>query len=143
MMYGQNPYMLPMAQDFCRKSFPPPPGPLVETNITQNIKFNLCEREAVCITDKPSDYIITRVVGNFTTRSPCVIDISQDKQTSVTDEYSHNNELLLFKTQTKNRGFFSEVYYFPLVSIPYNCYYLEIYGYKHCVGVWSGLKCAQ
>jgi hypothetical protein len=81
-MAGQNIYMLPLAQKICREMLPPAPRETVqpvETDLTQEIEHNICSTQgeeipSICIPNPPKDKVISRVVGFFGNRNPCIID---------------------------------------------------------------------
>ena len=81
-MKGQSLGMIEAAKAACKVEFPPPPEKptepvealLDENNVS--IKYNFCAGSdrtplKICITDKPSNYNITKVIGHFSNEGSC------------------------------------------------------------------------
>lgn len=141
-MQGQNIYMLPLAQKLCRDLLPPAPPPApVETELTQEIEYNICSNQgdeelSICLTKPPTDKYITRVVGFFAMRNPCIIT-EQSYPTLYKTRLQRMSDDLYF-VRAREPFFTSNKYTFGLKSSAYNCYRIEILGYRNCHASWAG-----
>jgi hypothetical protein len=123
-------YKWPQIQDACRNLFPPPRKP---AGLNKDfIKWELFADAGgtttiVKINSKPSGYIISYVIGNFTNRNQCVLDQIYDPIFLPHAEYPESDARWVHLKGNITEA--ADAYTFAIAPNQFNCADMTFYGF--------------
>ena len=113
-------YQVVTIQQACRDLFPPEPREVLLDEFTTVIQYKDCSDPTgdvtICITGRPNNYNISRVIGHFAVVNSNCMRNGDDRST--------------FTNVDGDKGWFRDKYSFH-IQRTFNCYYYSFYGFSN------------